>query len=213
MKVALLSVVDNQMLNIIKAIRTCWDSVEMSDSYMDLWTGLYMGENDTQLLRKIIQSGHTSTIEHMSLTFEISGVSRALLQELARHRIASLSVKSTRYTLKRDMRGELQGLWKRTGNEELDGIIESHFANLQAFLDKNPGIERDIIKYGAPEALFTDLVFTINARSLRNLFALRTSKRALPEFRRLCGGIWGVLPDYSKILFEDIYNEEAVECA
>ena len=43
---------------------------------------------------------HASTIEHLSYTFDIDGVSRALLQELARHRIASYSVKSTRYTLK-----------------------------------------------------------------------------------------------------------------
>jgi thymidylate synthase (FAD) len=39
-------------------------------------------------------------LEHLSYTFYINGISRALLQELARHRIASLSVKSTRYTLK-----------------------------------------------------------------------------------------------------------------
>lgn len=43
---------------------------------------------------------HASTLEHLSYNFDIDGVSRALLQELARHRIASYSVKSSRYTLK-----------------------------------------------------------------------------------------------------------------
>ncbi len=42
---------------------------------------------------------HHSVIEHVTISFFIKGVSRALLQELARHRVMSLTVKSTRYTL------------------------------------------------------------------------------------------------------------------
>ena len=42
---------------------------------------------------------HNSVIEHLNLTFNISGTSRAVLQEEARHRIQSLSVRSTRYTM------------------------------------------------------------------------------------------------------------------
>lgn len=45
-------------------------------------------------------SKHASTIEHLSYSFDIDGISRACLTELARHRIASYTVKSTRYTLK-----------------------------------------------------------------------------------------------------------------
>ncbi len=37
---------------------------------------------------------------HVHYNFYLEGISRALLQELARHREANLSVKSTRYTLK-----------------------------------------------------------------------------------------------------------------
>lgn len=43
---------------------------------------------------------HASTIEHIVFSFDIDGISRACLTELARHRIASYTVKSTRYTLK-----------------------------------------------------------------------------------------------------------------
>ena len=42
-------------------------------------------------------SGHTSVLEHISFTFHISGVSRALLAQLTRHRHASFSVRSQRY--------------------------------------------------------------------------------------------------------------------
>src|SRR5574344_2133501 len=45
-------------------------------------------------------SKHNSTVEHISYSIDIDGISRACLQELARHRIASYTVKSTRYTLK-----------------------------------------------------------------------------------------------------------------
>lgn len=44
-------------------------------------------------------SKHASTIEHLNYSFDIDGISRACLQELARHRIASYTVKSSRYTL------------------------------------------------------------------------------------------------------------------
>jgi len=46
---------------------------------------------------------HESILEHISYTFQVEGVSRALLQELARHRMASLSVQSSRYTLHKDL--------------------------------------------------------------------------------------------------------------
>mgnify|MGYP006430298413 FL=1 len=74
------------------AIRTCWQSFENSDDG---------GEKDKELINRVGNKfKHASTLEHLSYTFYLSGISRALLQELARHRIASPSVKSTRYTLK-----------------------------------------------------------------------------------------------------------------
>ena len=48
-------------------------------------------------LRGAMASGHESVLEHASFTFEIDGVSRVLLAQLTRHRIASFSVVSQRY--------------------------------------------------------------------------------------------------------------------
>jgi len=42
---------------------------------------------------------HHSILEHANLTFLIKGTPRGVLQEQARHRIQSLSVRSTRYTM------------------------------------------------------------------------------------------------------------------
>jgi thymidylate synthase (FAD) len=99
-----------------KAIRKCWNSEKHSDSWQI--TGLEgdafdeCGEKDKELIHKVgNKNKHASTLEHLVYTFDISDISRACLQELARHRMASLSVKSTRYTLK-----ELK-------NEKLDFVI------------------------------------------------------------------------------------------
>lgn len=46
---------------------------------------------------KVLLSGNCSPIEHVSFTFAIEGVSRALTHQLVRHRIASYSQQSQRY--------------------------------------------------------------------------------------------------------------------
>lgn len=75
-----------------QAIRTCWQSFDKSDNG---------GEKDKALIDRVGNKyKHASTLENIVYTFYVQGISRAVLQELARHRMASLSVKSTRYTLK-----------------------------------------------------------------------------------------------------------------
>ena len=89
-----------------RAIRTCWDSHDKSDTKIytnekDKIYGGSCGEKDKELIERVgNKNKHSSTLEHLSYSFEIDGISRACLQELARHRMASYSVKSSRYTLK-----------------------------------------------------------------------------------------------------------------
>lgn len=54
-------------------------------------------EAAAKFIRKILSSGHHSVLEHVSFTFSIEGVSRSLLAQITRHRIASFSVQSQRY--------------------------------------------------------------------------------------------------------------------
>ena len=81
----------------VNAIRTCYNSCDKSDD---------LGEKDIKLLKSIIANNHTSTIEHICFSFKIDGISRACLQELVRCRIASYSVRSTRYALKKELQYE-----------------------------------------------------------------------------------------------------------
>lgn len=68
----------------------------------------YRGNTDKEfvsceILGLIIKAGHESILEHINLTYSIKRISRALLQEVSRHRHISLSVESTRHTLRKQL--------------------------------------------------------------------------------------------------------------
>ena len=192
------------------AIRTCWQSFDKSDGG---------GPKDKELIDRVGNKyKHASTLEHLVYTFYIQGISRALLQELARHRMASLSVKSTRYTLKELKNAEpfseedFEAASKYivlTGNEMVDRAGIKALNELQRVL--KAGISNDIAKYCLPECYKTELTWTINARSLQNFLALRSSKSALWEIRKLAYAIFDALPKDHKYLFENYISREGAD--
>lgn len=178
------------------AIRTCWQSFDKSDNG---------GEKDRELIDRVGNKfKHASTLEHLAYNFYIKGISRACLQELARHRMTSLSVKSTRYTLK-ELKDSGDIDYSKflvfTGNEIVDNASKMALDNLQKILQS--GVSNDIAKYCLPESYKTELTWSINARSLQNFLHLRTSKDALWEIRNLANTIFEALPENHKYLFED----------
>ncbi len=192
------------------AIRTCWQSFDKSDDG---------GPKDQELIDRVGNKyKHASTLEHLVYTFYIQGISRALLQELARHRMASLSVKSTRYTLKELKNAEPFGdedfeaaskYIVLTGNEMVDRASIKALNELQRVLQA--GISNDIAKYCLPECYKTELTWTINARSLQNFLALRSSKSALWEIRKLAYAIFDALPEDHKYLYEPYISREGAD--
>ncbi len=184
------------------AIRTCWQSFDKSD---------HGGEKDKALIDRVGNKfKHASTLEHLVYTFYIQGISRALLQELARHRMASLSVKSTRYTLKELKEEEAFNLedTKRakkylvfTDIDIVDEMSIKALENLRLILKQ--GISNDKAKYALPESYKTELTWTINARSLQNFINLRSDKSALWEIRNLAHALYNNLPNDHQYLFDD----------
>jgi len=198
----------------IKAIRRCHNSEARSDSDMAI------GPNDQDLIRRIIAQGHTSTLEHLVFVFDIDQLSRAALQEFARHRIASPSVKSTRYTMQeiKDARCEdgidcgtdrcgMRRFLHESGSEEIDFLNCRQLCGVAGLLHE--GLSNDVAKYGLPEVFRTSLIWTINARSLRNFFTLRSSPRALREMRHLADEVFAQIPADYRFLFEDCMEGEA----
>ncbi|WP_300668341.1 FAD-dependent thymidylate synthase [Helicobacter sp. UBA3407] len=192
------------------AIRTCWQSFEKGDNG---------GEKDKELIYRVGNKfKHASTLEHLYYTFYIQGISRATLQELARHRIASLSVKSTRYTLKELKNAESflpldEVNFSRAGkflvftqNEAVDRASVQALENLRLLLQEN--ISNDLVKFAMPESYKTELTWSINARSLQNFLSLRSSKSALWEIRNLACALFESLPSEHRFLFEECVGEE-----
>lgn len=162
---------------------------------------------------------HSSTVEHLSYSFDIDGISRACLQEVARHRLASYTVKSSRYTLqelKKEAPFDVSNPdidWVRAGkflviigDDYVDYSSVKALENLRAILEL--GVVNDKAKYCMPEAYKTSLVMTINARALQNFLNLRTDSHALKEIQELARNMFEVLPQDHKFLFEGFVKGE-----
>ena len=164
-------------------------------------------------------SKHASTVEHLVYSFDISGISRACLQELVRHKVASYTIKSSRYTLQ-ELKDEESFIYHnkipRLGTalkyivllDDRDIDYNNCVALEKLRLLLVNGVPNDKAKYCMPEAYKTSLVMTINARSLQNFLELRSSKHALWEIQLLAKAMYKAIPDEHKFLYDNIFKEE-----
>lgn len=191
---------------LVNSIRQCYDSFDKSDSRDSSLEGYLLGEKDKELIDTLVfKKKHHSVLEHLVFSFNIQGISRLCLQELARHRIASFSVKSSRYTLKElknaDIDKDYLNYIVSSGNEEIDKLNIQRLKEIQNMLGSS---KLDTIKYLLPECYRTSLRFTINARSLRNFFELRLSKNAHFEIRYLARRM---LSEINKQFLDTIFKD------
>jgi thymidylate synthase (FAD) len=189
---------------VVEAIRMCKASGDHSDTEEGSW---HLGPKDRDLVVRCINSGHTSVLEHCVFTFAIR-LSRACLQEFSRTRIAVESVQSSRFTLGKLLRKEqdVEELYYHTGNAMVDAASRSQMEDLRELVQG--GIPNDLAKYAIPESMLTQLIFTINARSLRNLFNTRMNKDVLLEYRKLAWDMYDAIPRSHHVLFEDIIKDK-----
>lgn len=142
-------------------------------------------EQVEKLVDKIIQMGHASTMEHVSFTFGIEGVSRVLTHQLVRHRLASYSQQSQRYVAEHDFEYILPpSISERPeASERFKALMENI---QQAYNDLvEAGVPKEDARYVLANATETKIVVTMNARSLMHFFNLRCCNRAQWEIREL----------------------------
>ena len=159
----------------------------------------------SEVLARIIGYGHESVLEHITLTYEVKNISRALLQELARHRHISLSVESTRYTLRRKLKEETLLI------DELPDGYKDFAMELAAFAEQNPDMPNDELKYFLPEFWPTNLILTVNIRELRHILKLRSAPQALKEFRELAHALFDAIPEQFKYLLRDCVYDYSLD--
>ena len=145
-------------------------------------------------LKHAIKSGHESVLEHVSFTFMLRNVSRVLLAQLTRHRLASYSVESQRYVSYKDG----FNVHIPTDNPKLLDLYEAAM-NYSEKVYKwllEAGVDAEDARYVMPNAATTTIVVTMNARELRHFFRMRCCNRAQAEIRyvanemlKLCGGV------------------------
>lgn len=130
-----------------------------------------------------LPEAHQSPLEHVSFTFGIEGVSRAMLAQITRHRIASYSVQSQRYV---EM-GHFGYVIPQTIAENDEALDEYQHLMCLVRIVYNKlielGIPNEDARFVLPNACETRMIVTMNARELLHFFSLRCCKRAQWEIR------------------------------
>ena len=150
-------------------------------------------------VRRCVRNGHTSVLEHTSATFRVEGISRSCLAQLTRHRIASYSVESQRYC-EVGNGGDWYVVPPSIVESGMDDWYEDRmYSEMCAYNDAlHAGVRKEDARYLLPMATKTNLVMTVNARSLQNLLELRLAKAAQWEIRQLAGEMERTLGEFDK---------------
>ena len=202
------------------AAKLCYSSAGVDD----LLAGL-TPEKSREFVEKLAKLGHESPTEHVSFTFAIEGVSRSLLAQITRHRIASYSVQSQRYVRLDDFRyvvppeieaiPEAKAAFLASMEEDAQRYLdlahkleEGHTARLmaegmpekQARAKASKQANEDA-RFVLPNACETKMILTMNVRSLRNFFRLRCCNRAQWEIREVATEMLRLCCEVSPALF------------
>ncbi len=167
----------------VKMIRHTPDPDGVCGIAAALCTG-YTGD-PLNALKGALNRGHESVAEHACFTFQIEDVSRSLLAQLTRHRIASFSVQSQRYCgIPHNvvMPDSIRKAPLEVRERFMGVVVDSH--NTYDWLVEQ-GIPAEDARMVAPEGETTSLIMTMNGRELRHFFWLRTCNRAQWEIRHL----------------------------
>ncbi len=209
MNVKLLSFTPEPEKTVACAAKLCYAAADIDTVYDGLTE-----EKTASFLDMLESIGHESPIEHASFTFGIEGVSRSLLAQITRHRLASYSVQSQRYV--REGKGEA-GAFSFVVPPEIEKIPQAkeeflsameedarHYERLTELLKRKH--EQELLSEGEeaksaakkaekkaiedarfvlPNACATKMICTMNARSLMNFFTHRCCNRAQWEIREL----------------------------
>lgn len=174
--------------------------------------GICYGKTDynPKRVERCLRNGHTSVAEHVSASFRIEGISRSCLAQLTRHRMASFSVTSQRYC---EIEGDDWYVIPPSvieAGEEVGFIAEAEKAAKAYRRLLAKGVKKEDARFLLPEATKTNLIMTINVRSMMNFLSLRLEKSAQWEIRELANAMVQSLKEIGGEWFELIELIEEV---
>ena len=201
-KVTLLTYTTEPERTVASAAKLCYsasDIATIKDGLTD--------EKTASFVEMLAELGHESPIEHAYFTFGIEGVSRSLLAQITRHRIASFSVQSQRYVKEKDLAyvtppeiakdpetlklyqesmAQAEEAYHKLADKLSEGYVAEYLAAGMDEKTARRNAEKKAIedaRFVLPNACETKMVMTINARSLINFFHHRCCNRAQWEIR------------------------------
>ena len=207
---------------VASAAKLCYSSSNIADLRNNL-----TDEKAAEFVEMLSEIGHESPIEHASFTFGIEGVSRALLAQITRHRMASFSVKSQRYVR--------EGSFEYVTPPEIEAIPEAKAIydeimaedqrrydalaavlkekHIKTFIAEGKDektatrmAEKKAIedaRFVLPNACETQMVMTMNARSLMNFFRHRCCNRAQWEIKDVADQMLALVLQVAPNLFKN----------
>lgn len=196
----ILSPIGPEMLNAIeRAGRTCYQSIKEVEDPL----------RAHKFCDMLIERGHEAMLEFADITVSLI-TNRGVSHELVRHRLASYAQESTRYCKYRDDVTFIWPVWfdKSTAIQKsiwLDAMEEAETRYIQLL---NNGWKAEEARDVLPNALKTEIVIKANVREWRNIFKLRLSKAAHPQFRSLMEPLIAELKAKVPVLFQDIKTLE-----
>lgn len=178
-KVELLAHTPEPLSLVYAAFRQCYHAGFVADMWPRLLAGEISREKQAAFVASIMESGHASPVEHVSFTFALGGVSRALTHQLVRHRIASYSQQSQRYVDGSDFDYLIPPEIRKNPEalERFEGVmreIGSAYRDLKALLEaagRTGSKANEDARFVLPQATASNIVVTMNCRSLLNFLS------------------------------------------
>lgn len=202
MKVKLINHTPEPERTVALSGRLCYSSVgidelneKLSDDYV------------VKMIKKLVASGHHSTLEHISFTFAVEGVSRALTHQLVRHRVASYSQQSQRYVKETQFDYIVPDTIVKAGMKD---VFEERMKIMQEWYTEalKAGVPAEDARFYLPNASETKIIVTMNARELIHFIKHRICTRAQWEIRHLAGLMLTEL----KVVAPNIFNGVGPSC-
>lgn len=180
------------------AARLCYSS----KSPEKIWEEVEDVSLQRRVIGAVVKRGHHSVLEHAVFTFLIEGCSRVCTHQLVRHRIASYSHRSHRYTKIGEGSFSLPPSIEADG--ELMALYEEHLERSVELYNKllEMGVPREDARFVVPQAVTSPILVTMNARELLHFFGLRLCTRAQWEIRRAAALMLNAVKEVAPIIFE-----------
>ena len=185
--------------------RLCYSRATIDDL-----TQRVSAKDQSDFVQKNMGMGHDSVLEHASVTFGVEGVSRVLLAQLTRHRLASFSVQSQRYVSYEHGFGyivppKIAALGQEAADEYARQMDQMHqwYCQWQERLGAAGESSNEDARFVLPGACETRLMMTMNVRALRHFLSLRMCSRAQWEIRALATEMHRLCMEVAPALFAD----------